>query len=176
MMNDIDEELKVILKSRPPLTHDEVRAIFQAQAIPGYKPTPERLKLAVEMSPFGEEYMAVPRYDYDPGNLSLGAEFGRLANMFKAVACDDVKDIERMLSQFDINNQRSRNKNTILHYAAAVSTKKTIEFILGVPGVNPTLLNRSGTSAAEIAIHTERGDDIKHLLVEAEMNYPFTPK
>lgn len=71
-------------------------------------------------------------------------------NIFSAAENDDVHSLDLALQFYDVN-ERDDADMTPLHYAASTLSRRTRDRLLKHPGIDPTLVDKFGRSAATVA-------------------------
>lgn len=72
-------------------------------------------------------------------------------NIFEAAENNDVVGLERALEFYDVNS-RDEIGMTPLHYAASTLSGRTVNRLLAHPGIDATLADEFGRSAATLAL------------------------
>ncbi|MGE4069850.1 MAG: ankyrin repeat domain-containing protein [Lysobacterales bacterium] len=84
-----------------------------------------------------------------------------IPNIFSAAESNDVRALDLALTFYDVN-ERDAIGMTPLHYAASTRATRTIDRLLSQPGIDATLADQFGRSAATVAFEcwAELSDDI----------------
>lgn len=73
-----------------------------------------------------------------------------VTNIFTAAESNDVAALKLALQHYDVN-ERDESDMTPLHYAASTLSNETIDLLLSCPGIDATLVDKFGRSAATVA-------------------------
>ena len=84
-------------------------------------------------------------------------------NIFSAAENDDVKALDIALQHYDVNEQ-DESGLTALHYAASTLANRAIDRLLNEPGIDATIADDFGRSAATVAY--ESWNDLADRVVE----------
>ena len=101
-----------------------------------------------KLKPFGRKGTSVPP---------------EVPNIFSAAENDDVKALEIALQHYDVNEQ-DESGLTPLHYAASTLSNRAIDRLLNEPGIDATIADDFGRSAATVAY--ECWNDLADRVVE----------
>jgi Ankyrin repeats (3 copies) len=84
-------------------------------------------------------------------------------NIFTAAENDDVNALKIALQHYDVNEQ-DESGLTPLHYAASTLSNRAIDLLLSQPGIDATIADDFGRSAATVAF--ESWNDLADNVVE----------